>query len=68
MMVYLPRCVQSNIYHFNTSDQRKQPVYILHITLWSGIYHDISLTTGIYHNISLTTDLWFGVAMVTFKD
>ena len=43
------------IYHFNTSDQRKQPVYIQHITLWSGIYHDISLTTGIYHDISLTS-------------
>jgi len=26
-----------NIYHFNTSDQRKLQVYISHISLWSGI-------------------------------
>ena len=31
------------IYHFHTLDQSDLPVYISHINLWSGIYHDISL-------------------------
>ena len=34
-----------DIYHFDTSDQRKSQGYISHIALWSGQYHDIALTT-----------------------
>jgi len=36
-------CYNYYIYHFNTSDQRNLLVYISHINLWSGIYHNISL-------------------------
>ena len=44
-------CTHTYNSRFCTLDQ---PVYILHINLWPGIYHDISLTTGIYGGVFMT--------------
>ena len=49
---------QSNnvdVYHFDTSDQRKSQGYISHISLTTGQYLDIALWLGQYHDIPLTT-------------
>ena len=36
------------IYIYIHLQHLRSPVYILHVTLWSGIYPDISIRSGIY--------------------
>ena len=55
-----------DIYHFDTSDQRKPQGYISHISLTTGRYLDIALWLGQYHDIALTTTACSYKALVPF--
>ena len=50
------------MYHFHTSDQRKQQGNISHIPSSPGHYNDIALSTGHYNDIALSTGHYNDIA------